>query len=83
MILPASPVGEHTGGEKLAGLLALWPPLDKFFSPGADGIQLKSGVGLPETNKKYGPRTGYQINLRSGAVGKKIFTSIEQTLYKS
>jgi hypothetical protein len=50
----------------LAGLLSLWPPLDKFFSPGADRLQLKSGVGISETNKKYGPRTGYQINLRSG-----------------
>jgi hypothetical protein len=28
--LPASPVGQQTGGEKLAGLLSPWKPLFKF-----------------------------------------------------
>jgi hypothetical protein len=41
-------------------------------------------MGTPENNKKkYGARTGYQINLRFGANGKKIFTLIEQTLQQS
>jgi hypothetical protein len=47
------------------------------FSRGAERIQPKLGVGIPEKNKKVEPRTVYQINLRSGATGKKIFTSIE------
>jgi hypothetical protein len=51
-IFIASPVGEQAGGEKLEGLLPLWPPLGKIFFQGADRIQLKLGVGTPEKNKK-------------------------------
>jgi hypothetical protein len=47
------------------------------ISRGADRIQLKSAVGIPEMNQKVEPHTGYQINLLSGATGKKIFISIE------
>jgi hypothetical protein len=43
----------------------------------ADLTPLKSGVGIPEINQKVDPRPGYQINLRAGATGKKIFTSID------
>jgi hypothetical protein len=52
--------------------------IDNFFLQGAERIlvQLKSGVGIPEMNQKYGSLTRYQINLWSRAVGKKIFTSI-------
>jgi hypothetical protein len=58
------------GDEKLAGLLA----------QGADSIQLKSGVGIPDIKQKVVPRTGYQIILRSLA---RIFTSIDRTFKKS
>jgi hypothetical protein len=53
------------------------------FFQGADRIQLKSGVGIPDINQNVEPRTGYQINLRSEATGKKMFTSIERTFKKS
>jgi hypothetical protein len=69
-------VGEYTEGEKLASLLIPWQP-SICSNQVADRTQLKSGVGIPDNNKKVGPRTGCQINLRSGATGKKIFTSIE------
>jgi hypothetical protein len=48
----------------------------------ADRTPLKSGVGIPNINQKVDPRTGYQINLRSGATAKKIFTSIENVAIK-
>jgi hypothetical protein len=35
-----------------------------FFLQGADRIQQKSGVGIPEMNKKNEPSTGYYIYLR-------------------
>jgi hypothetical protein len=73
--LPASPVGKQTGGEKFAVLLSC-------FFQGADRLQLKSGVGIPDINQKVELRTGYQINLRSGATGKNIFISIERKFYK-
>jgi hypothetical protein len=71
----ASPVGDQTGGKKLADLLSLWQPVVKLFFEGADRIQLKSGVGIPEMNQKDEPRTRYYIHLQSRATGKKIFTS--------
>jgi hypothetical protein len=40
-LLPASHVGEQTGGEKLVALLSLWQPLLKFLSQG----------GRPQTTK--------------------------------
>jgi hypothetical protein len=43
--LPASPVGEQTRGEKLAGLLFLWQPLVKFFSPMSRPYTIKIGRG--------------------------------------
>jgi hypothetical protein len=43
-------------------------------------MQLKSGLGIPEVNQKAEPRTGYEINLRSGAIGKIILKYIERTL---
>jgi hypothetical protein len=76
--LPASPVGEQTGGEKLAVLLSPWQPLVKLFSPMSEFIQLKSGLGMTDITKKVEPRTGNQIILRSRATGKKIFTSIRR-----
>jgi hypothetical protein len=39
-------------------------------------------MGIPQINQKVERRTGYQINLRSGATGKKIFTSMERTFKK-
>jgi hypothetical protein len=44
---------------------------------GADRIQLKSGMGIPEINQKDEPSTRYKIRLRSGAIGKNVFTSRE------
>jgi hypothetical protein len=44
-----------------------------------DRTPLKSGVGVPDINQKVEHHTGYQINLRSGATGKKSFTSIKRT----
>jgi hypothetical protein len=44
---------------------------------------IKIGRGHTGNNQKVKPRTGYQINLRSGAKGKTIFTSIERTFLKS
>jgi hypothetical protein len=38
------------------------------------------GVGIPDINQKIEPRTGYQINQRSGATGKKAST--ERTFKK-
>jgi hypothetical protein len=32
---------------------------------------LKSGIGIPDINQKVEPCTGYLINLRPGATGKK------------
>jgi hypothetical protein len=46
-----------------------------------DRTPLKSGVGIPDINKKFEPHTGYQINLLSRATGKKMFTSIEKTFF--
>jgi hypothetical protein len=37
-------------------------------------------VGKPYANQKVEPHTGYQINLRSGATGKKISTLLENIL---
>jgi hypothetical protein len=72
--LPASYVGERTG----SGLAVPVAAASQIaFSRGGDRIQLKSGVGIPEMNQKVEPRTGYQINRRSRASGKKIFTSME------
>jgi hypothetical protein len=51
-------VGEHTGGEKLA-VLAYAAASKIVGLQGADRIQLKSGVGLPEMNQKDEPSTGY------------------------
>jgi hypothetical protein len=74
-------VGEQTGNEKLAVLLSLWQPLVKLLSPGgADRIQLKSYVGMPEMIEKVELCSGYGINLRSNASGKKIFTSMLFTI---
>jgi hypothetical protein len=42
------------------------------FSRGADWIQLKSGVGIPEMNQKVEPHTGFQVNLRSEATGRRF-----------
>jgi hypothetical protein len=53
------------------------------FLQGAYRIQLHSGVGIPDISQKVEPRTGYQINLRSEAIGKKIFTSMEEKFYES
>jgi hypothetical protein len=41
----------------------------------ADRTPQKSGGGISDINQKVEHRTGYQINLRSGATGNKIFTS--------
>jgi hypothetical protein len=49
----------------------------------ADRTPLKFGVGIPDINKKAERRTGCKINMRPGAAGKKIFTSIERTFSKS
>jgi hypothetical protein len=49
----------------------------------ADQTPLKSGVGIPEINQKFEPRTWHKINLRSGAKSKKIFTLLERTFLKS
>jgi hypothetical protein len=32
---------------------------------------------IPEMNAKIEPRTGYYIDLRSGAIGENMFTSVE------
>jgi hypothetical protein len=45
----------------------------------ADRTSLKPGLGKPQINQKVEPRTGYQINLRSGATGKNISASMERT----
>jgi hypothetical protein len=45
-------------------------------------MQLKSGVGILDNNGKVRPHTGYEVNLQSGATGKKIFTSIERKFLK-
>jgi hypothetical protein len=44
----------------------------------ADRTPLKSGVGIPEIKQKVEPRTVYQINLRSGAKGKKILHRLNE-----
>jgi hypothetical protein len=63
---------------KIGGLAVPMAGASKIaFCRGACRIQLKSGVGIPEMNQKVKPRTGYLINLWSGATGKKIFASIE------
>jgi hypothetical protein len=49
-ILPASPVGEQTGGEKLTVLQSPCQALVKLFSSGADRMKLKSGVGIQDIN---------------------------------
>jgi hypothetical protein len=49
----------------------------------ADRTSLQSGVGIPQINQKVEPGTGYQINLQSGATGKKISTSMVRTFKKS
>jgi hypothetical protein len=82
-LLPASHVGEQTGGEKLAALLSPCQPLVKLLSQGGRPHTLKIGVGIPNINHKVKPHTGYQINLRSGAAGQKIFTSMERIFLKS
>jgi hypothetical protein len=75
--LPAFPVGEHKGGTKLA-ICSHGRRWSNCFPQGADPIQLKSGMNITDINQKVEPHTRYQINLRSGATGNKIFTSIEQ-----
>jgi hypothetical protein len=76
--LPASHVGEQTGGEKSAILQSLWPPLVKLLSQGGSPHTIKIGrmLGISEINQKIEPRIGYryQINLQSRARGKKVFT---------
>jgi hypothetical protein len=77
--LPATPVGEQNGDEKLAGILFPRQPLVNCNLQVADRTSLKSGVGIPQINQKVEPRTGYQINLRSGATGKKVSASMDRT----
>jgi hypothetical protein len=59
-----------------------WQPLAQLFSPGSRPPTTKIGRG--HTGYRYlskiSARAGYQINLRSGAIGKKIFTLKELTL---
>jgi hypothetical protein len=43
MFLPASPVGQQTGGKKLVVLLSPWQPLVKLFSPGSRPHTTKIG----------------------------------------
>jgi hypothetical protein len=71
-LLPVSHVGEQNGGEILAVLLSPWQSLGILLSQGGRQHTTKIGVGIPEINQKVEPRTGYQINLQSGAKGKKI-----------
>jgi hypothetical protein len=40
-------------------------------------------MGILETIQKDEPHIGYQINLRSRAIGRKIFTTIERRFLKS
>jgi hypothetical protein len=37
------------------------------------------GLGMLHINQKVEPRDRYQLNLRSEATGKTIFTSVERT----
>jgi hypothetical protein len=78
--LPASAVGEQTWGKKIP---VIHYPRGRRYSicnlQVADRTSLTSGVGIPHINHKVEPRPGYQINLRSWATGKKIFTSMERT----
>jgi hypothetical protein len=53
-----------------------------FLLGGKPQTNFNSPLGKPHTtkremNQKDEPRTGFLIHLRSGAIGKKIFTSIE------
>jgi hypothetical protein len=50
-----------------------------YTSSVADRTSLKSGMVLSQSTKKVEPRTGHQINLRSGATYKKISTLMERT----
>jgi hypothetical protein len=77
-------LGEAVRTRKIGGFTV---PVGSRYSncnlQNADYTPLKSGVGILDINQKVEPRTEYryQINLRSGATGKKIFTStgIERT----
>jgi hypothetical protein len=70
--LLSSLVGEQIGGDKLAVLLSPWRPLVKLFSQGSRPHTTKIGHGHTGY-QSIEPRTGYQINLRSGATGKNKF----------
>jgi hypothetical protein len=52
----------------------MWQPLDQIVFSSE-----QTAHRIPDTNQKVEPRTGYQINPRSGATGTKIFTSVERT----
>jgi hypothetical protein len=74
--------GQTGGGEELEALLSPWEPLVNLLSQGGRPHTTKIGHGYTGVNQKSEPCTGYKINLHSGATGRKVFTSIEGTLFK-
>jgi hypothetical protein len=80
MFLPASPVGEHTGSEKLAGFCPCGRRWTNYFLQGADRIQLKSGMSIPEMNKNYWATHRVQINLWSESLVRRFFIDGTNTL---